>query len=349
MSTCRNCGQDITFRYIDGVCTPIHLDGGRCGGWSADDDAVKGARRMGCKHCGKMVWFVQNNGGFWWFDHLGVPWPKHACYQSHSSSSKLPDYLQESIAPQVTEAYDRTARAFRRCEVCNASVKLTRYVNHLSTAHKKTKPPTSSLIVFRQKERERREVSAPISPTVAVAVESSDRRQCQICKVMVRSARYERHLRKAHGKGEAVDVRRQSRVLLTVHGIGGTSAVLLNDDLSLLPQHTIKSRDQGTPVSFNCVLLSDVLAKVTVPAGDAFLNTASSYYMLAEALDGNRAVFAWAELDPTFMDKSIYVVTRRDGKPLSEKDGPIQLLVPSDKRNARQIRQVTALKIRQAN
>jgi hypothetical protein len=28
MSTCRKCGQPIIFRYMDGICTPIHIEGG---------------------------------------------------------------------------------------------------------------------------------------------------------------------------------------------------------------------------------------------------------------------------------------------------------------------------------
>ena len=60
-------------------------------------------------------------------------------------------------------------------------------------------------------------------------------------------------------------------------------------------------------------------------------------------------MFAWAELDSTFMDKAVYVVTKRDGKPLTDKDGPFQLVVQGEKRGARWVRQVTALRIRQAN
>jgi hypothetical protein len=52
--------------------------------------------------------------------------------------------------------------------------------------------------------------------------------------------------------------------------------------------------------------------------------------------------------DP-FERKAVYVVTKRDGKALSEKDGPFQLVVPGEKRAARWVRQVTALRIRQAN
>jgi len=136
---------------------------------------------------------------------------------------------------------------------------------------------------------------------------------------------------------------------LLVQGIGGTSATLSVSDLSKLPQQTVKITDHGTAATFEGVLLTDVLAKVDRPLGEKFHSTGASYYMLVEARDGYRAVFAWAELDSGFMDKTVYVVTKRDGKPLSEKDGPFQLVAPGEKRAGRWVRQVTALKIRQAN
>jgi len=136
---------------------------------------------------------------------------------------------------------------------------------------------------------------------------------------------------------------------LVVQGIGGTSATLSVSDLSKLPQQIVKTTDHGMPATFEGVLLTDVLAKVDLPLGEKFHSTGASYYMVVEARDGYRAVFAWAELDSGFMDKSVYVVTKRDGKPLSEKDGPVQLVAPGEKRAGRWVRQVTALKIRQAN
>jgi hypothetical protein len=111
----------------------------------------------------------------------------------------------------------------------------------------------------------------------------------------------------------------------------------------------VKTSGHGTAVTFEGVLLADVLAKIDLPAGEKFHRTASSYYLLVEAKDGYRAVFAWAELDSTFMDKPVYVVTSRDGKPLSDNEGPFRLVAPGEKRSARWVRQVTALKIRQAN
>jgi hypothetical protein len=116
-------------------------------------------------------------------------------------------------------------------------------------------------------------------------------------------------------------------------------------ELALLQQQTITATDHGTTVTFQGVLLTDMLAKVATPTGDKYHHTAASYYLLAEGRDGYRAAFAWAELDPSFMDKAVYVVTKRDGKPLSDNDGPFELIVPGEKRNARWVRQPTVLRL----
>ena len=143
-------------------------------------------------------------------------------------------------------------------------------------------------------------------------------------------------------------VQAQPAATLLVQGIDGKSVTLTAADLARLPQQTVKTTDHGAPVTFGGVLLSDVLAKVAQPLGENFHGTAASYFLVVEARDHYRAVFAWAELDPGFMDKSIYVVTTRDGKPLAEKDGPYQLIAPGEKRFARWVHMVTALKIQQA-
>jgi hypothetical protein len=136
---------------------------------------------------------------------------------------------------------------------------------------------------------------------------------------------------------------------VTITGVSGRAIDLSAADLFHLPQYTVRTADHGTPTTFVGVLLTDLLAKVDLPTGDKFHDTAAGYYLLVEGADGYRAVFAWAELDSTFMDKSVYLVTHRDGKPLSAKDGPFQLVAPGEKRNARWVRQVTALTIREAS
>ena len=66
---------------------------------------------------------------------------------------------------------------------------------------------------------------------------------------------------------------------------------------------------------------------------------------IVEASDGYRAGFALAELDPAFTDRVILLADHRDGKALAAKEGPLQIIVPGEKKHARWVRQVIRLKV----
>ena len=134
---------------------------------------------------------------------------------------------------------------------------------------------------------------------------------------------------------------------VSVSDVSGKTIYLTEGDLSRLPPQTLNAIDYGMPTTFEGVLLKDVIAKADLPLGEKFHRTAASYYLVAEGKDGYEAVFSWAELSSTDMGTALYVVTKRDGRPLSAMDGPFQLIVPG--RNDRWVRQLTALKIQQAN
>jgi Oxidoreductase molybdopterin binding domain len=136
-----------------------------------------------------------------------------------------------------------------------------------------------------------------------------------------------------------------ARIFVEGIGTGKPDFAPSNSELALLQQRTITAIDHGTLVTFQGVLLADVLGKVATPTGEKFHSTAASYYLVAEGRDGYRAVFAWTELDPSFTDKALYVVTKRDGKPLSDDDGPFELIVPGEKGTARWVRQLSALRV----
>ena len=186
MSICRKCGEEILFRYIDGVLRPLHAYGTPCGERSPySDQSLKRSDHTRCPQCQKMVFLVHHNGGRVWLDELGWPWPKHSCFDSGASrspanSSSVPDWRR---ATQPTEAYDRTARAIRRCEFCDASVKLIRYAHHLATCKsaKRTIPVTDAQ--FR-----------PRHPC----------RKCEFCNSMVRLDHYSAHVTKVHKTGNPV-------------------------------------------------------------------------------------------------------------------------------------------------
>ena len=119
--------------------------------------------------------------------------------------------------------------------------------------------------------------------------------------------------------------------------------------LAGLPRQTVTADDHGTKITFEGVLLRDVLARAGVPLGDKLHGpTALTSFVLATALDRYQVVFSIAELDAGFTDQIILLADRRDGKPLVAGTGPLQIVVPHEKRAGRWIRQVTRLEIRQA-
>ena len=108
MPFCDYCGGEITFRYVDGRNTPIHLSGGCWGessasytvapahpvvqervlravdhwrrGFSRSDSKEPLAYPTRCPICDDFIFFHTNgNGDAVFFDTLGPPWPKHPC------------------------------------------------------------------------------------------------------------------------------------------------------------------------------------------------------------------------------------------------------------------------------
>ena len=69
--------------------------------------------------------------------------------------------------------------------------------------------------------------------------------------------------------------------------------------------------------------------------------------VIAGAKDHYHASFSLAELDESIGDRQAYACDKQDGKTLGESEGPVRLVVPSDKRPARWVRMLTTLDIRQ--
>lgn len=117
-------------------------------------------------------------------------------------------------------------------------------------------------------------------------------------------------------------------------------------DLEALPHVKVTASERGSPaVSFEGVTLQSVLEKAGVTFGESMKGKRLSSCLLVEASDGYRVVMALPELDPAFTDKQIVLAFLEDGKPLGEKQGPYRIVIPDEKRMARWVRQVTALKI----
>ena len=132
---------------------------------------------------------------------------------------------------------------------------------------------------------------------------------------------------------------------LTVQTEGGKPTVLARVDIEALPHIKVAASVSGTSTTFEGVALEAVLEKAGVEFGQTLKGKRLASCLLVEAADGYRVVIALPELDPAFTDKQVVLSFLKDGKPLDEKEGPYRIVIPDEKRMARWVRQVTALKI----
>ena len=114
-------------------------------------------------------------------------------------------------------------------------------------------------------------------------------------------------------------------------------------ELAHMPRVTVTVDDHGTKAAFEGVELRHLLGKVGAPLGDKLRGRELTRYVVVEAADGYRVLFALAELDAGFTDKKVILADTHDGKPLDEKTGPFRIIAEGDKRMSRSARQVVRI------
>ena len=67
-------------------------------------------------------------------------------------------------------------------------------------------------------------------------------------------------------------------------------------------------------------------------------------YVVAEGSDGYKVVYSIGEVTPDLHDATVIVAGTEDGKPLAA-DGPLKLVATGEKRPARWVRNLTAIKV----
>lgn len=108
-ANCKHCGEKIVWAQMPaGQWLPMDPDiGGKheClaptrapagrSVWRYHDDDF--CRPTSCPVCGDEVFFVRHNGGSVWFDELGPPWPKHACFDDEPVVRRLRRDLRSQV------------------------------------------------------------------------------------------------------------------------------------------------------------------------------------------------------------------------------------------------------------
>jgi hypothetical protein len=116
-------------------------------------------------------------------------------------------------------------------------------------------------------------------------------------------------------------------------------------DLAKMTRHAAVMIDHGKPVSYEGVLLHDVLAQGGVDFGKELHGKQLSSYVAALASDGYEVVYALAEFDPTVMDSGIIVADKREGQGLAGNEGALRIVVPHDKRPTRSLRMLQEIDV----
>ncbi len=131
-----------------------------------------------------------------------------------------------------------------------------------------------------------------------------------------------------------------------VSGEVATPLMLTTTDLHQFTQVTVTRKDKdGNDHAYTGAVLSDILQKAGATMAAQLRGENLTKYLLVEASDGYQVVFALAELDKSFTDRAIILADMIDGKPLAAGDGPFRVIVQDEKKPARCIKQVTALKV----
>ncbi len=137
---------------------------------------------------------------------------------------------------------------------------------------------------------------------------------------------------------------------LIIEGDGIPRLALDYKVLETMPRKKVSAKNykSTTMVTFEGVELHEVLRRGGVKFGADLKHSELSKYLVVEALDGYKVVFALPELDPLVTENIVLLADKRDGKPLDDYAGALCIIVPHEKRNGRWVRQVKSLTIKRS-
>jgi hypothetical protein len=124
----------------------------------------------------------------------------------------------------------------------------------------------------------------------------------------------------------------------------GKSAEWTPATLAALPHKSVTVFNEHTKANqtYSGVPLIDLLTQLGVPDkphGKEFL-----LYLVAAGSDGYQVVYSLGELTPDVHDATVLVADTQDGKPIAD-DGPLKLVATGERRPARWVRNLVAIRV----
>jgi DMSO/TMAO reductase YedYZ molybdopterin-dependent catalytic subunit len=134
---------------------------------------------------------------------------------------------------------------------------------------------------------------------------------------------------------------------LSLTGEVKTELHLSAADLKALPRTSVKAFDAHEKQThvFEGVTLQELLNRAGVPTGEDLRGKGLAMCVVADAADGYRAVYSLGELEPSIGNEIVLVADTVDGQRIPAGQGPLRLVVPSDKRPARWVRMLQTLTV----
>jgi hypothetical protein len=125
---------------------------------------------------------------------------------------------------------------------------------------------------------------------------------------------------------------------------GDQSAEWTPATLAGLPHTTVKVYNEHAKAkqTYSGVPLIDLLTKLGVP--DQPRGKQFRIYLVAVGSDGYEVVYALGEVAPEVSEKTVIVADSEDGKPLGD-DGPLKMVATGEKRPARWVRNLVAVRV----
>jgi hypothetical protein len=115
--------------------------------------------------------------------------------------------------------------------------------------------------------------------------------------------------------------------------------------LAKLPAKEVEASDHQAQHRYSGVLVRDILGLVGAPAGDSLRGKALTLVVRITGNDDYAVVYALAEFDSGFSDRSIILADQQDGQPLPDNAAPFRIVIPGDTHPARWVRQVKSIEV----
>jgi hypothetical protein len=125
---------------------------------------------------------------------------------------------------------------------------------------------------------------------------------------------------------------------------GGESSEWTPEKLAALPQKTVTVHNEHTNAdeTYTGVPLIDLLTPLGVHSSPRGKDL--RLYVVAAGSDGYEVVYSIGEITPDVSNATVIVADTENGKPLAD-DGPLKLVATNEKRPARWVRNLVAIRV----